>query len=57
MAHLLVASDFRYLQNSASGFENIVIFRPKCMFLHHRLPSFEDIENWRRPKDAPRIAA
>jgi len=49
MAHLLVISDFRYLQNSASGFENTEIFRPKTMFLHHPLPSFEDIEIWKPP--------
>jgi len=57
MAHLFVVSDFRYLENSASGFENTVIFRPKTMFLHHRLPSFEDIENWRRSNEAPCKAA
>jgi hypothetical protein len=57
MVHLLVVSDFRYLQNSASGFAITVIFRPKSMFLHHRLPSFEDIEKWRLPKDAPCKAA
>jgi hypothetical protein len=27
------------------------------MFLRHRLLSFEDIENWSRPKDAPCKAA
>jgi hypothetical protein len=27
------------------------------MFLRHRLLSFEDIENWRRRKDAPCQAA
>jgi hypothetical protein len=53
MAHLLVVSDFRYLQNSASGFENRVIFRTKTMFLHNHLPSFEDMENRRSPKGAP----
>jgi len=57
MVHLLVVSDFQYLQNSASGFEYTVIFRAKTMFLHHRLLSFEDIENLRPPKDAPWKAA
>jgi hypothetical protein len=52
MAHLLVVSDFWYLQNSASGFESTVILRSKSMFLHHRLPSFDDMEHWRPPKDA-----
>jgi hypothetical protein len=33
------------------------MFGPKTMFLRHRLLSFEDIENWRRPKDAPCQAA
>jgi len=52
MAHLLVVSNFRYLQNSASGFEITVIFRPKTMFLHHWLLSFEDIKNRRLQRDA-----
>jgi hypothetical protein len=56
-AHLLVVSDFPYLQNSVSGYENTVIFRLKTMFLQYRLWSFEDMENGRRPKDAPRKAA
>jgi hypothetical protein len=42
---------------TASGFENLVNFRPRPMDLHHRLPSLEDIENWRPPKDAPYKAA
>jgi len=57
MAHLLVVSDFRYIQISASSFDNTVILRPKTMFLHQSLPSFEDIDNWRPPKDAPCKAA
>jgi len=57
MAHLLVVFDFRYLQNSASGFESTVIFCTKTMFLNHRLPSFEDIGNWRPPNAAPCKAA
>jgi hypothetical protein len=57
MTHLFVVSDFQYLQNSASSFENTVIFRPKTMFLRHRLPSFEDIKHQRPPKDAPCTAA
>jgi hypothetical protein len=28
-------------------------FGPTTVFLHHRLRSFDDIENRRRPKDAP----
>jgi len=52
-AHHLVVSDFRYLQNSASCFEIIAIFGPKTRFLGYRLLRFEDIENQRRPKDAP----
>jgi len=50
MVHHFVVSDFQYCQNSASSFENTVIFGPQTMFLHHCLPSFEDIEN-RRPKN------
>jgi len=57
MAHLLVVSNFQYLLNTASGFENTVIFRPKTLFLHHRLPSFEGIENWRPTNEAPCQAA
>ena len=50
-------SDFWYLQNSASCFEFIVIFGRKTRFLGYRLLRFKDIENRRRPKDAPRWAA
>jgi len=53
----MVVSDFRYLQISASGYQNTVILRPETMFLHHSLPGFEDIENRRPPKDAPCKAA
>jgi len=52
-AHLLVVSNFRYLQNSASCFEIIAIFGPKTSFLGYRLLRFEDIQNLRLPKDAP----
>jgi hypothetical protein len=54
MAHLLAVSDFRYLENSASCFEIIVIFGRKTRFLGWRMLRFKDIENRRRPKDAPR---
>jgi hypothetical protein len=57
MAHLLVLSNVQYLQNLASGFENTVICGPKTMSFSHRLQSFEDIENGRRPNDAPCKAA
>jgi len=57
MVHHSVVSDFQYLQHSASCFENTVIFPPKTMFLHHRLPSFEDIKYLTPPKDAPCKAA
>jgi hypothetical protein len=53
MAHLLVVSDFRYLQISASCFEIIAIVGPETRFLYYRLLTFEDIENPRPPKDAP----
>jgi hypothetical protein len=53
MAHLLVISKTRYLENLASGFENTVFFGQKMMFLHHRLLSFKDIENRSIPKDVP----
>jgi hypothetical protein len=57
MAHLLVVSDFWYLQNSVSCFEIIVIFGVKTMFLGCRLLRIQDIENRRQPKDAPCKAA
>jgi len=57
MAHLLAVSNFWHLQNSASGFEIIVIFGWKTRFLLYRLQRFKDIENRRPPKDAPCWAA
>jgi len=57
MAHLEVVSDFRYLQNLASSFENTVMCRPKAMFLLHHLLSFKDIKKWRPPQDVPCNAA
>jgi hypothetical protein len=57
MAHRLVVSYFPYLQNSASSFENTVIFRPETMFLHCCLPSFKNTENRSPPQDAPFKAA
>jgi len=52
-AHPLGVSDFWYLQNTASCCEIIVIFGRKTRFLGYRLLRFNDIENWRQPKDAP----
>jgi hypothetical protein len=57
MPHPLALSDFWYLQNSVSCFEIIVIFGRKTRFLACRLLRFQDIENRRQPKDAPRWAA
>jgi len=54
--HLLVVSDFWYLQNSTSCFDIIVIFGWNTRFLGYRLLKFKDIENRRRPKDAPHWA-
>ena len=53
IAPLLVVSNVRYLWNLASNFENRVIIGPKTMFFRHCLLSFDDIDNWRPPKDAP----
>jgi len=52
-AHLLVVSDFWYLQNSASCFEIIAIFCPKTRLLGYWLLRLEDIKNRRWPKDVP----
>jgi len=52
-AHLFVVSDFGYHSNSESCFEIIVIFGAKTRFFSWRLLRFKDIENGRRPKDAP----
>jgi len=57
MAHLLAVFNFWYLQNSASGFEIIVILNRKTRFFGYRLQRFQDIDNRRRPKDAPCWAA
>jgi len=53
MAHHLAVSDFRYLQNSARGFEMIVILGRKTRFLGYRMERFKDIENRRPPTDVP----
>jgi hypothetical protein len=53
----LVVSNVGYRYNSASGFENTLIYCPKTIFLRHRLLSFDDIENRRPPNDAPCKAA
>jgi hypothetical protein len=53
VANPLVLSNVQYLRNSASGFENIVIFGPIMLLLGLRLLSFDDIRHRRRPNDAP----
>jgi len=57
MAHLLVVSDVWYLQNSASGGAKTLRSDQKWLYFQRRLLSFEDIEHWRPPKDAPCKAA
>jgi len=57
MAHLLVISNFQYLQNSASDDATTWFLGEKCLYFQSRLLSFEDIENRRQPKDAPCKAA
>jgi len=57
MAHLLVVSNFRYLQNLASDGAKPWVFSEKSLYFQSRLLSFEDIGNRRPPKDAPRNTA
>jgi len=57
MAHLLVDSDCRYLQTSASGGSKTSFSDQKLLYFQSRLLSFKDIEHWRAPKDAPCKAA
>jgi len=56
-AHLLAVCDCWYLQYSASCIEIMVIYGRKTRSLGYRLLRFNNIENRRRPKDAPRWAA
>jgi hypothetical protein len=53
MAHLLVVSDFRYLQNSASDGAKTWILGEESPYFQSHLLSFEDIKNRRPPTDAP----
>jgi len=53
LAHLLVDSDFRYLETSASGGSKTSFSGQKWPYFQTRLLSFKDIEHWRGPKDAP----
>jgi uncharacterized protein (DUF2461 family) len=57
MAHLLAVSDFSYLQNLASDGAKTWFFDEKSLYFQSRMLSFEDMENWRQPKDAPCRAA
>jgi len=56
-AHLLVVSNVRYLQNSASNGAKTSFLGEKSLYFQSRLLSFEDIKNRRPPKDAPHRAA
>jgi hypothetical protein len=57
MAHLLVVSDFRYLQYSASGDAETLFSDQKWLYFQSRLLSFRDIKHWRAAKDASCKAA
>jgi len=57
MAHLLVVSDVRYLQNSASSGAKTSFSDHKWLYFQSCLLSFKDMEHWRQPKDAPWKAA
>jgi len=57
MAKLLVVSNFRYLQNSASNGAKTWFLGEKSLYFQTCLLSFEDIENPRQPKVAPCNAA
>jgi len=57
MPHLLVVSNFRYLQNSASEGAKHGFLAKKSLYFQSHLLSFEDIENGRPPNDAPHKAA
>jgi len=53
MAHLLVVSDCRYLQNWASGGAKTSFSDQKWLYFQSRLLSFKHIEYWKPPKHAP----
>jgi len=53
----LVVSNFRYLQNSPSDGAKAWFLGEKSLNFRSCLLSFEDIENWRLPIDAPGNAA
>ena len=53
MAHLLVGSNFWYLQNSASGSTKTPFSGQNWLYLQSRLLSFKDIKHWKAPNDAP----
>jgi len=57
VAHLLAVSDFRYLENSASGGPKTSFLGQKWLYFWSCLLSFKDIEHRRPPKDAPCNAA
>jgi hypothetical protein len=49
----LVVSDFRYLENSASGGAKTPFWSQKCLYIQSHLLSFKDIEHWKATKDPP----
>ena len=57
MARLVVGSDFRYHQNSASGGAKTSFLDQKWLYFQIHLLSFKDIKHWRPPEDAPWKAA
>jgi len=57
MAHHLVVSNLQHLQNSASDGAKTWFLVENSLYYQSRLLSFEDRENPRLPKDAPRKAA
>jgi hypothetical protein len=57
LAHLLVVSEFRYLQKSAIGGAKTSFSDQKWLYFQSRLLSIKDITHWRPPKDAPCKAA
>jgi len=57
MAHLLVVSDVRYLQNWASDGVKTWIFGEKSLYFQSHLHKFGDIRNRRPRNDAPCNAA
>jgi len=57
MAYHLVVCNFQYLPNSASDGAKTLFLGEKSRYFQSHLLSFEDIENWRPPNDAPCKAA